>query len=839
MRAECDTRVHRLGNGLTVLVKADKAHPVVSLQYWVGTGSMNEGHLAGSGISHLLEHLVFKGTKNYSGQELAQCVQERGGHWNAYTSLNRTVYYIDGPSASWQVFLDLLTELVFEPTFPEDEFDKEKEVVRREMAMYEDDPDSVAYELMMKTLYLKHPRRWPILGELNSFNQITRQDVLEYHERRYAPNNVFLVITGDVDEAQVIEHIELLAEDYRSRVLGNESVAPESHQFGLRVARKEFAVPYSKLCLAWRLPTARHHDTPVFGALASILGGGRAAKLYEKYHDQLGLVHSIDVSANQSLTEEGTFTISMDVDRDKRDQVRDMMLEEMAQLCAGDFSEDLKRVCKQTRVSKLRKRCTASGMASEIATSWFGARNLNLAAEWQDAIERVSSEDIHRVCKEWLLSPAHTEISLDPMGSNHEECDECDQDQTPEIKEYTLENGMRLVVREDKRLPLAYACLAFKGGCPSETVENAGITDLMSECLLKGTKTRNASQIALELENLGGSIHSSTGNNSLNVGCQVLSEDLDKGLEVLADVVINPIFDEDAFLRERESFMANVEEELEDPLSVAFRAARRAAYGDESYGHSPMGTPESLMSLTVNDVKAQYERLICAQNAVLCVNGDVDGDTVFEQAKRYFDSLKAGATPDLVATPPRRSDEVYVKMDKQQAILVITVPGVSAVSDHMTEALLFQAWCGDMAGPLFTSIREECGLAYYASASLFIGLDAGGICFYLGTAPEQLELATQKLEEVLREIAQNGISPEEFERTKASVLSSRTLAMQSYGTLCQMLSLDVLFGLSAHHLFEQEHEIRDLTVEQINAFIKERLADNQPRTKVSVSPLHP
>lgn len=193
----------RFGNGLTVLIKEDKSHPVVSLQYWVGTGSMNEGHWQGSGLSHLLEHLVFKGTEHYSGQDLARKVQERGGHWNAYTSVNRTVYYIDGPADSWQIFLNLLTELVFFPTFPEDELEREKGVVRREMAMYADDPDSVAYQLLMQTLYLKHPRRWPVLGEPAAFDCLTRQDVLDYHASRYVPNNVVLSIAGDVDAAEI------------------------------------------------------------------------------------------------------------------------------------------------------------------------------------------------------------------------------------------------------------------------------------------------------------------------------------------------------------------------------------------------------------------------------------------------------------------------------------------------------------------------------------------------------------------------------------------------------------------------------------------------------------
>lgn len=487
----------RFGNGLTVLIKEDKSHPVVSLQYWVGTGSMNEGHWQGSGLSHLLEHLVFKGTAHFSGQELARKVQERGGHWNAYTSVNRTVYYIDGPAESWQIFLNLLTELVFFPTFPEDEMEREKEVVRREMAMYADDPDSVAYQLLMQTLYLKHPCRWPVLGERAAFDCLTRQDVLDYHASRYVPNNVVLSIAGDVDAAEILSHLELLVEDLKSRPLNREPIPHEPHQFGSRRVRKEFAVPYSKLHLAWRLPCSAHPDTPALSALSSILGGGRSARFYEKFHDRLGLVYSIEVHSNQSETDEGAFTISMDVDRAQRDKVRDMVLQELRNLAEEDFTEDLKRVCKQTRVSRLRRRSSASGVASEMGADWFGSRNLNLSSEWQEAIERVTTEDLHRVCSTWLSSPNVTEVSLDPPGSNAGDEERASASAGTALSEHVLGNGMKVVIREDHRLPLAYACMAFKAGCRAENEHDAGVTDLMSECLLKGTSTRSAADIAV------------------------------------------------------------------------------------------------------------------------------------------------------------------------------------------------------------------------------------------------------------------------------------------------------------------------------------------------------
>lgn len=826
----------RFGNGLTVLIKEDKSHPVVSLQYWVGTGSMNEGHWQGSGLSHLLEHLVFKGTEHYSGQDLARKVQERGGHWNAYTSVNRTVYYIDGPAESWQIFLNLLTELVFFPTFPEDELEREKEVVRREMAMYADDPDSVAYQLLMQTLYLKHPRRWPVLGEPAAFDCLTRQDVLDYHAGRYVPNNVVLSIAGDVDAAEILSHLELLVEDLKPRPLNRELIPREPHQFGSRRVRKEFAVPYSKLNLAWRLPCSGHPDTPALSALASILGGGRSARFYEKFHDRLGLVYSMEVHSNQSETDEGAFTISIDVDRAQRDKVRDLVLQELRHLANEDFTEDLKRVCKQTRVSRLRRRSSAAGVASEMGADWFGARNLNLSSEWQEAIERVTTEDLHRVCATWLSSPNVTEVSLDPLGSNAADEDGSAAGAEASLSEHVLGNGMKVVVREDHRLPLAYACLAFKAGCRAENEQDAGVTDLMSECLLKGTATRSAADIARFLEDIGGAINTSTGNNSLSVGCQILAEDLDAGLELMADVVMNPSFPEDAFLREKESFVADAEEDMEDPLSVAFRQERKVAYGHASYGNSPSGTPESLSSLTVQDVKEQYERIICASNAVICISGDVRKEEVLPLLEKHLGGMRAGTPPVLTPTPALRAGREVTVLDKQQAVLVVGVPGVDVASPEMAQALLFQSWCSDMAGPVFTNIREEAGLAYYASSSLFIGMDAGGICFYLGTSPEQLEEAGRRLERTLEMIHERGMTEEELERTKASALSSRLLAMQSNGALCQMLALDILFGLPLDAFERQTDAIRNMTLDQVNAFIRKALDPAQPRSWSVVRP---
>ena len=191
--------VETLPNGLTLILDPDPAAPVVSAQIWVATGSMHEDAHLGGGISHFLEHMVFKGTRDFDADNLADTVQAAGGHWNAYTSFDRTVYYIDGPAASLPVFLKTLTNLVFFPILPESEFEKEKDVIRREIDMGLDDPDNAASRLLFSTVFAHDPRRHPVIGHRHLFDAIRHQDLTEYHRARYTPDRCFAVISGDFD----------------------------------------------------------------------------------------------------------------------------------------------------------------------------------------------------------------------------------------------------------------------------------------------------------------------------------------------------------------------------------------------------------------------------------------------------------------------------------------------------------------------------------------------------------------------------------------------------------------------------------------------------------------
>ena len=196
-----------LDNGLTIIVREDHSAPVVSAQAWCMAGSIHEGKWLGAGLSHVLEHMLFKGTTTRPGSRIDQEVQEAGGYMNAYTSFDRTVFHIDVPNTGAKVALDILCDIMQNATLPPDELAKEKQVILREMDMNVDDPGRRASRRLFETAYTRSPYRFTVIGYPDIFNELKPEDILAYYREKYAPNNVFYVVAGDVKHDEVVGQI--------------------------------------------------------------------------------------------------------------------------------------------------------------------------------------------------------------------------------------------------------------------------------------------------------------------------------------------------------------------------------------------------------------------------------------------------------------------------------------------------------------------------------------------------------------------------------------------------------------------------------------------------------
>jgi len=805
-----------LPNGLTLILDPDPAVPVVSAQLWVETGSLHEGALLGSGVSHFLEHMVFKGGGRFGADELATTVQAAGGHWNAYTTFDRTVYYIDGPASGLTTFLEVLAAMLFAPALPEEEFEKEKDVIRREIDMGLDDPDDVASRLMFSTAFSSDPRRHPVIGHRSRFDTITYADLSGYHRSRYTPDRCCLCLSGDFDAASVRETITGYFGEF-ARGSGAEPVVPQDGvQLGPRRGRATFAVPASRISLGWKIPPLGHPDVPAYDLAAAVLGRGRSARLYRRLREERELALEISAWSWSQAGRDGLFAISAEVEAEKRDELIGAILAELADFPASALDDELAKARRQIAASQFKTLTSVSGRASDLASNWHEARDLDFTRRYLAALNATTAADVRRAMSKLsedqltltILDPeeAPASVALKPASRKRAE---------PEC--ITLPNGATLALLPDHRVPVFTAQVAVRAGIVSEIPENAGLNTLLASTLPQGTIRRSAAELAGVLESLGATLGAASGNNALLAQLSGLTPDLSALLPILSEVLVEPAFHGDSIEREKASQLVSLRESLEDPLSTAFRLARHHLFDGKCYGLPSLGTEQSLANLDRFAISAHHSRHFQGSNLVVALAGDFDVSEARELLAEGIGRLPQG-TP---WTPPAASVggdfEIEAFLPKKQAVLALAYPGCSALAPERFALRMIQEWCSDMAGPLFTRIREDLGLAYQVGATQFHGHDTGFFGFYLATDPSQVDLAQRELSAEIAKIAEAGIPEEAFERVRATVLSSLAIGMQSPGSIARLAAIDVLFGLPVTHHREMAAIFQALSPEEVKA----------------------
>ena len=809
-----------LPNGLGIIVQEDRSAPVASVQVWIETGSIHEDRHLGAGISHLLEHMLFKGTPTRGASEFAQRIQAAGGYINAYTSFDRTVYWIDIPAKGVATALDLLSDAVMNSTLPPDEYVKEQEVIRREFAMGNDDPDRVASQTLFATAFREHPYRHPIIGHLDVFNALSRDEVMAYYKARYVPNNMFFVVVGDVDAAAVRAQLAEIFAKHPRVSLPPVFIPAEPAQLGRREAHTEFATELTRLHLTWHIPSAAHPDIPALDVAAMVLGSGRSSRLYKKLREDLALVHSADAWC-YAPGQCGLFGVDAILDPAHRPAVEAEFHRLIADLRDGGVTErELAKARKASLSHQLQSVTTMRGRASDLGSNWLLARNLDFSRDYLDAIQRVTADDLRRVLATHLTDRNLTVVSVNPTGSLAQAGAATAVRTAGDIQKFDLPNGLRLLVREDPRLPLVSMCASFKAGLLAETAADNGVTRLLARVLVKGTHTRTAEQLADEIEELGGALGSDAGNNSLSVSVSVMRPDLRAGLGLLADVLLHATLPEKALAREKDAQLAGIKAEDEEITVIARHLLRENLFGTHPYGLRGSGTPESVARLTRDDLLAFRDRHLCARNGVLAIFGDVRADEIRALVEDALAPLPAGepaftTVPEPPALPASR--EVELIEEKEQAVLMVGFPGIDIHSPDSAALDLLDEACSDLGSRLFLRIREEMGLAYFVGSSHLSGLARGMFVFYLGTDPAKLTDVKAALHDEIAKLARDGLTAEEVSRAREKSLGQMEIRHQSNGAFAYQAALNELYGLGHSYHLTQRRQLEDLTTEQVAA----------------------
>lgn len=817
-----------LENGLTVIVREDHSAPVVSAQAWCMAGSIHEGRWLGAGLSHVLEHMLFKGTTTRPGSRIDQEVQDAGGYMNAYTSFDRTVYHIDMPNTGTRVAVDILCDIMQHATLPAVELVKELDVIRREMDMCQDDPHRRASRRLFEVAYTRSPYRFTVIGYPDIFNELKRDDILGYYHEKYAPNNVFFVVAGDVKPGEVLAQIREAYAKAKAKALPPVVLPTEPRQTASREIIEEAPVELGHVHFAWHIPELRHPDVPAIDVLAVLLGGGRSSRLFQQVREKLGLVHSVD-AWTYSPGLPGLFGMSAMVDADKFTAARDAMLAEIERMKAAPVAaKELTKAVKQFISATLSSRKTMAGQAQDLGGSWLAANDLNFSERYLAAVKRVTPADLQRVAQQYLTAENRTTYALLPDGGAPQLVATVETSAQHPIQKFELANGLRLLVREDHRLPFVEFRAVFQGGVLAETPANNGITQLLGRMFLKGTRRRAAEQIAREIESVGGSLDGYGGNNSFGVNAEVLSDDFATGLDIVSDVLLNPTFPAAELDREREVQLAQLRSQKDDLLRSAGLAMRRALFGNAGYGLDSLGSEESLARLTRADLRAFHQSLTVPNNCVLAIFGDVQAGKVLAAVKRTFGSWKRGAGLAAISNfkfqisnSPKHVSETR---DKKQAVLFIGWPGVTLHDPDRFALELLQETCCDLGSRLFLRIREKLGLAYYVGAQNFMGLAPGYIGFYAGTEPTKAARVEKELLAEAALLRSKGVMEAELKRAKAKLLGQKKIARQDLGGMAMQTALDELYGLGYANFDTEDAKFEAVTHADVLAAARKYLS---------------
>ncbi|MDB4691307.1 insulinase family protein [Verrucomicrobia bacterium] len=827
-----------LPNGLTIILLEDKSAPVVSVQAWCEAGSIHEEKWLGAGLSHVLEHMLFKGTTTRGKGRIDQEVQEAGGYMNAYTSFDRTVYYINTPSSGTHVAVDILCDIMQNASLPEDELISELDVIRREMDMNHDDPARRSGRGLFETAYLHSPYRYTVIGYPDVFNRISREDVFDYYRKMYTPSNQFFIVVGDIDIKKIADQISAAYKDSPFSPLPPAFIPSEPPQLAPRQRVEESSIELGHTHLSWHIPDIRHEDLPALETLSIILGGGRSSRLYRSLREEQGVVHAID-AWTYNPGNPGLFGISAVFDGGQYEKaVQGIEAELQGVREKGVTSSEVAKAVKQFTSATLAARKTMQGQAQDLGGAWMAARDLGFSNRYLSQVQSITAEKIVEVANRYMFPDNRSTFALLPKGSSPVSLQKSANVHRTEIEKWEPGNGMRVLFKQDDRLPFVEIRSVFLGGVLEESNADSGITQLMSQGLLKGTADRSAGEIMEAIEAIGGSVEAYAGNNSFGLNIEVLNQDVKFGLDLLRETLRFPSFPSTEIERERQVQMAGIRAQKDQLLGRCFKLMKKGLFGEKGYGLSNAGEESSVQSLSIEQIKSHHGRLVKPGNQVLSIFGDIDIEQVKKELSNLWEDSSESSRIELPQSPSETRVETLAlseTCDKKQSVVVFGFPGTTFFDKERHALDLLQETCSDLGSRLFMRIRDELGLAYYVGAQHMPGLVRGYFGFYAGTSPEHVEQVKEEFKIQINKIKSEGITQQELDRSKAKMLGQKQIARQDLGHLAMASALDELYGLGFQHPLEEDAAIRAVSLEDVQK-AAEKIFDLENSTVAVVGP---
>ncbi len=817
----------QLNNGLKIIVQSVPKAPVASMHFAVNTGSMHENP-AGYGLSHFLEHMIFKGSQKYSGiTEISDTVQECGGHINAYTTKDHTCYHIDCLTSYWEKMLDVLIDAVTAPLFPEDEFNSEKEVILREQNMYADDANSNLQLTTWQVAADNHPFGIPVIGFRDKIVQVNRSMMLDYYNRRYQPLNSTIVVVGDVNAQEIINYIEERLNSWENKIISPIALPPYSEKQSFNERDIFFEDNQARVMFCSNIPTGSEDDIPALDIIETILAGSSSSLLINRLKKRSNL--AISVSAMNYFVEgAGIFCCFAACEPDKLHDTEKVIFSTFQDLIDGNIDEqDIERSITKNKLLFLRQMQTASNRAQMFVNSVidFGSPNY-----WESYFTKLMAVDINQikdVAKKYFEHNRLSVVRQRPAELQKKMIEATKKTEQPKRQNLFTKLRVSQVKYIENQLPFdsfAHISIVFPDGSLRDKIEKLGTSYLLTRVLLSASSSMAEEELLEFLDTHGISINFASGNNTFRCEINCLPEEVDKALAVVQDIFTAQAINETVFEREKNNLLQSSISKNKKIFAPAMRKLTTTIYGENHpYQCSFDGHPDTIVNIELEDIRNYLAGCFQRDKMVVSVAGNVKKLDLQVKLDNVFSELK-WVNKTVSFDPIQFTDGLQqFKLDipRKQALSLVGLPGIDINSKNRPILDLVVASLNGLSSRIFKIIREDNALSYDTGFVTRIGHYPGYLLIYALTEITKLDLAEKLICEIIGDISNNGLNEEEFLSAKLQVLSERAFDSQSISTIATNCALNEYFGLGHDSYFSEINNLQEMTYDEFCSGVKE------------------
>lgn len=843
---------YQLKNGLKVLLIESHKSPVVSVQMWVRNGSADE-RKGEEGISHFIEHLVFKGSRSYGVGEIAQIVESNGGELNAYTSFDQTVFYVTISNQFKDVALKVISEMMGYPNFDPIEINNEREVVIEEIKRGNDSPQRKASQLFFETVYPTHPYGIPVIGYDTNIKSVSVKKIKDYYQSKYSPNNMFLVVSGDFKSSEMKKKVtEIFSEIKKHKI--RKSKRPKVTEIKKpQIAVEKTSFQQGLVYIGWPGPNVKHKDVPGLDLLSMILGQGDSSRLVNKLRIKEPLVNGVGAFAF-TPQDNGVFAISLSLQQESLEKALAEITKELIEIQENPpTQEEMQKALTIISSEQAYSVETVEGIAQKAGSLEFFMNDPEYYKKYLKEIYKLKPENILKLAQKYLdpqkiivtaavnedeekiktivenfvknykeelnknklalkkikknLKPKKFKVKKIILASKGQKTE-------PQTKKVNFKNGLTVFMRPQFDTPTVSLKAAYLGGLRIEGNRPEGLSEMFSRSFVGGTKNISEEQLNHEMDMMASSLSAFAGRNSVGLGLEYLKTFEQPSLHLFQDALLNPAWSLEVIEREKTVLANQIKSRDDKPSQQCFQQFTQQIFAGHPYHRDMMGTQDSIAKISQSDIANFYNEMKFAKNLMISVVGDFDTKKMTSFFEKLDSQLPAGKRQNQTFELKNLSEnkKIFKALNKEQAHVALGYRGPSLTDEDRFTLQIIESILAGQGGRLFIELRDKKSLAYTVSPIRMHGIEGGYFGAYIGCSPEKVDTAISMMQEELKKLMDNKISKEELLRAQKYLIGRHDIDLQRKSAISSSILFDEIYGIDSKinfHLADKFYAINE------------------------------